>query len=144
MMINVEQLEIHIADWSKDQHKLKYIRTKVFIEEQNVPVELEWDDDDAISTHFLATINDEPIATVRLKPDGHIGRMAVLKAMRQHGIGSQLLKTVTQHARDRSLKAVFLNAQVNVVGFYEKYGFESYGEDFFDAGIPHRAMQRKI
>ena len=136
--------DVEIADWETEASDLKTIRTVVFIEEQNVPVELEWDGLDAECTHFIVRSNSKAIATARLKPDGQIGRMAVLKPYRGLGVGTRLLTTVLTHATKTSLNRVYLHAQVQVVGFYQAFGFTTEGEEFMDAGIPHRAMVRKI
>ena len=136
--------DVKIADWETEANDLKAIRTVVFIEEQHVPVELEWDGLDPDCTHFIVRSDSKAIATARLKPDGQIGRMAVLKPYRGHGIGEKLLTTVLTHATKTGLNCVYLHAQVQVVGFYRAFGFVTEGEEFKDAGIPHRAMVRKI
>jgi predicted GNAT family N-acyltransferase len=135
---------IEKADWVIDANELKAIRTSVFIDEQDVPAELEWDDLDADSTHFIVRSKAKAIATARLKPDGQIGRMAVLKPYRDQGVGKKLLNTVLNHAIKTGFSRVYLHAQVKVVGFYEKQGFTAEGDEFMDAGIPHRAMYKKI
>lgn len=136
--------EVEIANWPSDANDLKAIRTTVFIEEQNVPVELEWDGLDPDCTHFIVRSNSQTIATARLKPDGQIGRMAVAKHYRNLGIGSKLLNKILSHAKESGITHVFLHAQVRVVGFYQKFGFIAKGEKFMDAGIPHRAMYKNI
>lgn len=136
--------DVEIADWETEAIDLKAIRTVVFIEEQNVPIELEWDGLDADCTHFIVRSNSKAIATARLKPDGQIGRMAVLKPYRGLGVGAKLLTAVLTHAANTGLNRVYLHAQVQVVDFYQAFGFTTEGEEFMDAGIPHRAMVRKI
>ena len=136
--------DVEIADWESEASNLQAIRTVVFIEEQNVPAELEWDGLDAECTHFIVRTNSKAIATARLKPDGQIGRMAVLKPYRRLGVGTKLLTTVLTHAEKTGLNRVYLHAQVQVVDFYRAFGFITEGEEFMDAGIPHRAMVRKI
>ena len=132
---------IRIADWDRDRRKLQSIRHNVFVIEQNVPVSLEWDDLDPVCTHVLA-IDDggNPLGTGRLLEDGHIGRMAVLRPWRGHGIGSCLLQELIRTARQKGLTRCVLNAQVRAIGFYERHGFVAEGEVFDDAGIPHRRM----
>ncbi len=142
--MNNTDIEISLADWSQDQDALKQIRTEVFINEQNVPVELEWDDEDRFCTHFIVRRHGQAIATARMQVNGHIGRMAVLKSERGRGVGSQLLEAIIDHARNAGLITVFLNAQIEAVRFYENHGFVAYGKDFLDAGIQHRAMHMKI
>lgn len=142
--MNLTDIEIEIANWSTDADDLKAIRTSVFIEEQNVPIELEWDGLDPDCTHFIVRLHSKTIATARLKPDGQIGRMAVLKPYRDQGIGSKLLNTVLKHATQTGYSRVYLHAQVQAVGFYQAYGFTVEGEKFMDAGIPHRAMYKNL
>ena len=136
-----DRLEIHIVDWHDRRDALQAIRQSVFIDEQHVPEELEWDDHDATCIHFLATIGSMPVATARLTPQGQIGRMAVLRAYRGKGIGSQLLTRVIEHARSIGHKQLYLHAQVNVIRFYEQHGFIAEGDVFMDAGIEHRSMK---
>jgi predicted GNAT family N-acyltransferase len=131
---------VRIADWSHDLPALRSVRTHVFIEEQKVPEELEWDEIDSQCLHALALADGEPVGTGRLTPDGHIGRMAVLREWRDRGVGSRLLETLIEAARDRGDRACRLNAQTYVMGFYARYGFRPEGEEFMEAGIPHRGM----
>lgn len=137
-------IEISIADWANDANDLKAIRTAVFIEEQNVTVELEWDGLDPGCTHFIVRSHSKAIATARLKPDGQIGRMAVLMPYRGLGIGAKLLSVVLMHATDAGFSRVYCHAQVHVIDFYKTLGFNVEGEEFMDAGIPHRAMYKNI
>ena len=139
-----QHLKIKVANWETDKNNLKELRLKVFVEEQNVPIELEWDEYDDSSLHFLATLNDKVIAVARLKPDGQIGRMAVLQEYRNQGFGSQLLHFILQQASQKNLKNVYLHAQVTAIHFYEKHGFTISSEIFYDANIAHRAMLKKI
>jgi predicted GNAT family N-acyltransferase len=135
------QLEIHVVDWHDKRDALQGIRKAVFIDEQRVPKDLEWDGLDSTCTHFLATIGSIPVATARLTPQGQIGRMAVLQHHRGKGIGSQLLKKVIAHAKHIGHKQVFVHAQVDVIKFYEQHGFIAEGEVFMDAGIEHQGMK---
>lgn len=125
---------------------IRAVRQRVFMEEQQVPEELEWDGRDADAIHVVARhSNGEVVATARLLEDrqqGHIGRMAVLPGWRRQGIGSALLQSLLELARARGLHAVILNAQTKALDFYLRHGFEPEGEEFMDAGIPHRRMQR--
>ena len=137
-------IKTRIADWPGDKVKLEKIRRIVFIEEQQVPEELEWDEYDELSTHFLATVNGKVIANARLKPDGQIGRMAVLAEYRHLGIGGKLLRLVLKNALSQNFKQVYLHAQVDAIPFYEKQKFIALGDIFYEANIPHREMWRKI
>lgn len=129
------------ADWVRNGDALRQVRTRVFVEEQAVPSALEWDDDDARAIHLLA--EDEtsrPVGTARLIETGQIGRMAVLPEWRGLGVGSALLREMLRIAGESGCTAPFLNAQVSALPFYERLGFESVGEPFDEAGIPHRRM----
>ncbi len=133
---------IRDADWDDDRLALKHVRRVVFMQEQGVPEALEWDEWDASARHFLAEDDGgHPIATARLLPDGHIGRMAVLEFWRRRGVGTALMRHVLAAARDAGFPAVELAAQIHALRFYERFGFESFGNEFMDAGIPHRNMR---
>ena len=132
---------IRRAAWGPDTASLREVRTRVFIEEQKVPKELEWDELDETCIHALAIADDKPIGTGRLTTDGHIGRMAVLAEWRGRGVGGALLSHLMEAARDRGDDFCELNAQVSAIGFYERFGFQVRGEEFMDAGIPHRLMR---
>ena len=137
-------IKIRIADWHTDKDSLAKIRRLVFIEEQNVPEDMEWDEYDDSATHFLATLDNKIIATARLKTDGQIGRMAVLAEYRNKGIGSKLLQFVLLTAIQQKLNNVYLHAQVSAISFYKKHGFTTCGHVFYEANIPHREMSKKI
>jgi len=137
-------IDIKITDWLQDNDILKTIRYQVFVKEQKVPVEMEWDEYDSESIHFLAFQNNIPIACARLKPDGQIGRMAVLEKFRNQGIGSKLLAFVLKHANMHRIKPVYLHAQTTAIPFYERQGFSVQGKLFYEAGIPHREMKHNI
>lgn len=136
-----DALDIQVVDWHGRRDALQSIRKTVFIDEQHVPKELEWDGLDGECTQFLATSGSTPVATARLMPNGQIGRMAVLKEYRGKGIGSRLLATVLEQAQRAGHRQVFLHAQVSVIGFYERHGFVAEGDIFMDAGIEHRTMR---
>jgi predicted GNAT family N-acyltransferase len=134
-------LEIRPADWQRDEPVLAEIRRRVFIEEQAVPADLEWDGEDAAAQHWLAVLDDTPVGTVRLLRDGHIGRMAVLGRARGQGVGTVLLRAVLEQARRNDWREVYLHAQTHALSFYERLGFLASGPEFIDAGIPHRTMR---
>lgn len=134
---------VKIADWEADSQILRAIREAVFVVEQNVPVELEWDGLDPACIHAIAWVGGEPVGTARLLDDGHIGRMAVLEQWRGQGIGSQLLQTLIAIARERGMRKCALNAQTHALAFYQRHGFVAEGDEFDDAGIPHRHMVLK-
>jgi len=138
------QYSLKLTRWDKDQESLSKVRRSVFIEEQQVPEELEWDDDDKTSVHVLVTYNNSPIATGRIKMDGHIGRMAVLKNYRNKGIGSAILEALINFSKTLKMKSVYLHAQTTAIPFYEIHGFKISSEEFMDAGIPHKTMEMDI
>lgn len=138
-------ISVKIADWTQDEAILRSIRERVFVLEQHVPVELEWDGLDPDCTHVLAYVDGErPVGTARLLADGHIGRMAVLQPWRHRGIGSRMLQTLIGVARQQGKPACALNAQTQALGFYERHGFVAEGDVFDDAGMPHRHMRLKL
>jgi predicted GNAT family N-acyltransferase len=138
-------VEILRADWSTRRGYLLGVRYAVFVEEQGVPRELEQDANDAAALHLLAIdARGRPVATARMLPDGHIGRMAVLPDWRGRGIGGRLLQMLVGNARDAGLPAVFLHAQTRAIPFYERFGFRPEGDEFLDAGIPHRLMRKPL
>lgn len=133
---------IRSVDWNRHRDELLAIRFAVFVDEQGVPVELEHDDQDAHARHLLAsTPEGVPIATARLLPDGHIGRMAVLRAWRGRGIGTAVLRALLRHAEAQGHTSVFLHAQCTAEAFYTRLGFVAEGAVFKDAGIDHRTMR---
>jgi predicted GNAT family N-acyltransferase len=129
------------ANWATDAAILCAIRLKVFVEEQHVPLELEWDGEDEHCEHALVHVPDHmPVGTGRFLPDGRIGRLAVLRDWRRQGAGSALLEYFLQLARKKGFATVKLHAQTHATGFYARHGFEAHGEEFLDAGIPHVEM----
>lgn len=132
---------VNIVDWNTCRALLHAVRRMVFIEEQRVPEELEWDEADGQCVHALACDHaGRPIGTGRLLPSCHIGRMAVVQAWRTRGVGSAILLLLVEEARRRGCGTVRLSAQTHALGFYEKHGFCAAGDVFLDAGIPHRSM----
>lgn len=138
---------IHIVrtSWRESREELQHIRETVFISEQHVPSELEWDDDDLDSIHFLARDDEgKPRGCVRLTPSGQISRLSVLEPSRNQGIGRALLDAVEAEARKRRMDEVFLHAQTHATSFYEAAGFSVTGGIFLEAGIPHRQMFKDL
>lgn len=138
-------IRVVLADWERDEAQLRCLREAVFVREQHVPPELEWDGLDAGCIHAIAYADHtKAVGTGRLLPDGHIGRMAVLKAWRGRGVGSQLLQKLMEVAKTENLQEVVLNAQTHALDFYRRHGFVAEGDEFDDAGIPHRRMVRRF
>ncbi len=140
-------LRIVPARWdvAAEREAMTAIRHEVFVLEQNVPVELELDGHDPHCRHWLVfDAANRPIATARMRGDGHVGRIAVVTEWRKRGVGARLVEAIVSDARGAGLDAVDLDAQVHAIGFYERLGFEAHGEVFLDAGIPHRRMRRRL
>jgi len=136
---------INETDWARDAVRLGAVRRTVFIDEQGVPEEMEWDEYDVVSTHWLAIADDgNPIGCARLLPDGHIGRMAVLPAWRGRGVGRALLAAILTAAQARGHRTLMLSAQTHAAGFYARAGFVAMGAEYEEAGIPHMAMQKTL
>lgn len=138
----MNEIHVRLADWHKDNAELRRIRETVFVAEQAVPPELEWDAEDAEAVHFLAYEGDYPIGTARLLPDGHIGRVSVLKDWRGLKVGDALIRAVVAEAEKRGLHQQMLSAQVHATAFYERLGFSIVSDEYLDAGIPHVDMVR--
>lgn len=133
------------TSWNRDKKHLIDLRTRVFINEQLVPPDLEWDGYDSDCWHVIARADDGTcIGTARMLYDGHIGRMAVLPKFRKQGVGSQLLNSLHQVARTQGIKHVFLHAQISAVEFYKMHGYKITSGEFMDAGIPHVTMEKEL
>ena len=136
---------VRLATWGADEEAIHDIRESVFVREQSVAPEIEWDGLDAGCLQALAEDeNRDAIGTGRLHPSGKIGRMAVMPAWRGRGVGAAIMECLIEAARQESLDEVYLHAQTRVVGFYARFGFEAEGEEFEEADIPHRLMRRRL
>ena len=134
-----------LCRWTDATEALRRIRYDVFVAEQRVPEVLEWDDADATSMHALASDDaGAPIGCARLLPDGHIGRVAVVRDWRERGVGSALMLELIDAARSRGDAEVIVNAQVTAMPFYARHGFVATGDVFEEAGIDHRVMTRAL
>ncbi|MER6205077.1 GNAT family N-acetyltransferase [Streptomyces sp. NPDC001642] len=149
---------VRVAEDPADREACFAVRKEVFVVEQGVAQEIEYDAYDAVATHVLAVREDgTPLGTGRLlfgeaaaaktggdPTVGSLGRLAVSKEARGLGVGVALVRAIEDAARARGLAAVDLHAQTHALGFYERLGYEAYGPEFPDAGIPHRAMRRAL
>jgi predicted GNAT family N-acyltransferase len=136
---------IRILAWSEALPLARPVREAVFIDEQGVPREEEWDEWDEPSDHAVARdASGQAIGTARLLPDGRIGRMAVLREWRGRGVGAALLQAMLERARERSMPLATLHAQTHAAGFYLRFGFSERGAVFFEAGIPHVEMTLEL
>lgn len=136
----MSQFVIQSGPWSQLQHDAKLIRSMVFIEEQNISEADEWDEQDAISLHFVVYAQDQPIATARLLENNSIGRVAVLQQYRGEGIGKLLMQQIIQVAKQQNRAFLQLSAQVYATRFYENLAFQVQGEEYLDCEIPHIDM----
>ncbi|MYD45151.1 MAG: GNAT family N-acetyltransferase [Gammaproteobacteria bacterium] len=132
---------IREASWPQDRDLLCKVRLEVFVQEQEVPQELELDGLDATAVHFIALVDDKPVGTARLLPSGQIGRMAVLIPYRNQGIGGELLRATVARALELGYSPVYLHAQLSAADFYLRHGFQPYGDTFEEADIVHQAMR---
>jgi len=137
---------VELLDWDGARPVAGPIRHRVFVEEQKVPEALELDENDPRCVHALAfDERGRAVGTGRLLPDGHIGRMAVLKEARQSGVGSALLVALMQEARRRGHARAMLSAQTHAVPFYRRHGYEVVsGDTYLDCGIPHVDMACRL
>ncbi|WP_116245181.1 GNAT family N-acetyltransferase [Nocardiopsis sp. FIRDI 009] len=146
-MTSTEPL-IRLAVDERDRAAVFVIRGAVFVCEQRVPIEEEWDERDATADHLLALVDGVPVGTVRLVDQGGgvgvLGRLAVLPEGRGTGTGAALVRAVEDRARECGLTTVELHAQTHALGFYERLGYTAHGEEFLDAGIPHLHMVRHL
>ncbi len=124
------------------------LRFEVFVDEQHVPPEEELDAHDAIARHYVAEVNGTIIGCARLLIEedsphtrAHIGRLAVRKSCRGCGVGAAICRCIIRECRALGCEMIWLNAQTQALGFYEKLGFDAMGEVFLDAGIPHKRME---
>lgn len=144
-MTSAAAFVVRRADWTADVALLQSVRRSVFIIEQQVPEDLEWDEIDRLSVHVLALdAAGQAIGTGRLLPDGHIGRMAVCATWRGRGVGLSILHWLIDFARARGDAAVLLHAQTHALGFYAQAGFIAHDAIFMEAGIPHQAMTLRL
>ena len=133
------------ARWQADEAAIARVRRAVFIEEQGVPEALEWESWDGDCAWFVAEDGGNTIVGIgRLTPEGRVGRMAVLPEWRGRGVGSALLVAALTEARGRRQRRVELSAQSRAVPFYERHGFSAIGDEYLDAGIPHRTMTLEL
>lgn len=143
--MNAPEFHIEFARYPEDLAALRAVREPVFIVEQRVPPELEWDEEDTQSIHVIARApDDSPIGTGRLTPQHSIGRMAVLASWRGSGVGSALLTALIEKATELSYPFLELHAQTHAIGFYENFGFVAFGPEYDEAGIAHRSMRRSL
>ena len=143
-----------VGTWAELKPAARTVRHAVFVVEQGIPVELEWDEWDDTSLHAVVLDpNRLPVGTGRLLPaafdpdapaTGHIGRMAVLAAARRTQVGSAILLALMRAAPTNGFRDIVLHAQSYVAPFYARHGFHIEGDEFIEAGIPHRTMRALV
>jgi predicted GNAT family N-acyltransferase len=149
-MSDVPEFFVQVGTWSDPNFKelASFVRQQVFVLEQNVPLEQELDEQvDAECIHALAfdfAACSAPVGVGRLLPDGHIGRMAVLRDYRGKGVGEMIMLRLMDEARLKRYEQVVLNAQTHALGFYQRFGFIAEGDEYLEANIPHRTMRCKL
>jgi predicted GNAT family N-acyltransferase len=136
---------VSLVPWKDGEPLLKSIREAVFIKEQGVPAELEWDGLDEGCRHALALSHKgDAIGCGRMLADGHIGRISVLPQWRKQKVGTAIMEALLNYARSHDYKQVDVDAQTYAVPFYRKFDFVEEGESFMDAGLPHIKMRLKL
>lgn len=138
------RIRVVSTTWEKDRVSLREIRDEVFIKEQGVSKDLEWDRLDDKAEHFLAYVDGDAIGCARLIDNKKVGRMAVLPAFRQHGVGQELLDHIKRHASQRRYTRLELDAQCHAYDFYRRSGFTASSKPFEDANIPHIHMECRV
>jgi YbgC/YbaW family acyl-CoA thioester hydrolase len=142
-------LDVRVGSWADLREPARKIRTEVFIDEQRVPLEMEWDDADESCVHAVVFNRiGQAVGTGRLLPSQEgvatIGRVAVNKVLRGSGIGGRLMSALMDAARHRGDRQIVLHAQRTAEAFYRGMGFTAHGEEFEEAGIPHIEMTRSL
>ena len=136
---------VSLVCWHDGEPLLKSIREAVFIREQGVPPELEWDELDESCRHALAISHKgDAIGCGRMLANGHIGRIAVLPQWRKKKIGTAIMEALLDYARSHDYEQVDVDAQTYAVLFYQGFGFVEKGKMFMDAGLPHIKMNLKL
>ncbi|MFV1982768.1 MAG: GNAT family N-acetyltransferase [Thiohalomonadales bacterium] len=145
MNLHQNALIIKAVKFENYFNEISFIRNKVFVEEQKIPKNLEWDDQDQIAHHFIVSSEQHNIiAYARLLPSGKLGRVAVLKQWRRQGIGSLLISAICKKATKLDINTLTLSSQLSAVDFYLQSGFQIFGDVFLEAGIKHRSMLKTL
>ena len=140
----MNELNAKIVDYKNYNFQIHQVRNKVFVSEQNVPEGIEIDGLDSGAKHALVFDGDKAIGTGRMLPDGHIGRIAVIKQYRGRGIGKSIMEMLIDTAKNLPLSEVWLSSQYHARGFYLKLGFIETGDIYQEAGIDHIKMKKKL
>jgi predicted GNAT family N-acyltransferase len=136
---------VSLICWHDGEPLLKSIREEVFIREQAIPAELEWDGLDESCRHALALSHKgDAIGCGRMSANGHIGRISVLPQWRKQKVGTAIMEALLDYARTHEYKQVDVDAQTHALPFYRSFGFTEHGKEFIEAGLPHIKMTMKL
>ncbi|MGR6840080.1 GNAT family N-acetyltransferase [Aliivibrio wodanis] len=128
----------------ENEQAIREVRDSVFIQEQNIDPDIEFDGLDESAVHAIVYSNAQPVGTGRILDDGHIGRIAILKAFRGQGLGAKIVLSLIDEAINKGYPRVYLGSQKHAIDFYTKLGFEPFGDEFMEAGIPHLSMEKLL
>lgn len=129
---------------SENEKYIRSVRDNVFIDEQGIAPEIEFDGLDRSAIHALVAVDGKYVGTGRILDDGHIGRIAILSDYRGLGLGAKIVLSLIDEAITRDYQRVYLGAQKQAIGFYTKLGFTPFGEEFIEAGIAHLSMEKLL
>ena len=139
-------LTIQSGKEAKLIEQAKQVREIVFVQEQGIDASLEYDDLDDVCTHVIGLLDEQPVTTARLRPVdsavGKVERVATIQTARGHGYGKEIMDEVERVAKHQGLSELRLGAQLTALPFYEKIGYEAFGDEFLDADLPHRMMRK--
>ncbi len=141
-------LEVRVTEADREREDAFSVRHAVFVEEQGVDEELEYDDHDETAVHFVAYDGEEPIGAARLREYedgvGKVERVAVLEPRRGEGVGRALMATLEERAAALGFSTLKLHSQTRAAGFYRTLDYEQHGGEFEEAGIPHVEMRKSV
>lgn len=140
------EFKIVITTYRQHIEAIRKARIEVFVNEQQAPLEVEFDDQDERCIHAVIFDQTEPVATGRLnlEQDGRIGRIAVMKSHRRMGLGSRVMVALEQEAIEANAEQIWFHAQVHAVEFYQSLGYETEGDEFPEDDIPHVIMRKRL
>ena len=144
----MDDLTIKLVETEAEMEGALGVRFRVFVGEQQVPMEDELDETDATATHAIAVYQGTVVGTGRLvwgdAGSAHIGRMAVDAQWRRKGVGGEILKFLEDSARQQGLTRSVLHAQEYVKSFYAAHGYQQHGDTFLEVDIPHVEMRKEL
>ncbi|WCN39252.1 GNAT family N-acetyltransferase [Aneurinibacillus uraniidurans] len=140
-------MEVMVVTTEEQQKAAFDIRIRVFVEEQNVPLEEELDEFESESTHFLLYKDGIPVGAGRFRVVdgmGKVERICVLPDHRSGGSGGVIMRSIEKYAGEQGIRKLKLHGQTHAEGFYKKLGYETVSEVFMEAGIPHVVMTKNL